>query len=111
MKTAKPGKRLDLSTPPSQSPDRQEVLIFMGETRHGGCQKMLPMIRSDSGRFVGFGQAPTIECDAVHGRFAKFLPKEYPDLHTQHVAQELLRHEPYTREPKRERRRDRGFAM
>jgi hypothetical protein len=109
LKMAKPGKRLDLSIPPSESPDRQEVLIFMGETRRGGCQKFLPILRDGSGRFLGFGAAPTIDCDEVKGRFAQFLPEHYPDLDVQREARELLNRVVHDRE--RGRREERGFAM
>lgn len=35
MKTAKPGEKLDMTEPPSESFDRQEVVVLMGEDRNG----------------------------------------------------------------------------
>jgi hypothetical protein len=109
MKTATQDKRLDLSVPPSQSPDRQEVVIFMGEARFAGCQKFQPILRSGDGRFAGFGEAPRIDCDTVKGRFAQFLPEKYPDFDTQRAARELLDRMIHHRG--RDERQERGFAM
>ena len=44
MLTPKHDKPLDLSVAPSKSPDRQEVLVFMGETREGHLHKSLPIV-------------------------------------------------------------------
>lgn len=109
LKMAKPGQRLDLSVPPSQSPDRQEIVALMGETRFGLCQKSMPILRAGDGRFIGFREAPTIEGCQARGRFAQFLPERYPDLETQREAQELL----HRKQRGHERRGDeeKEFAM
>jgi hypothetical protein len=109
MRSAKKGEHLDVTKAPSQSPDRQEVLIFMGETRHGGgCQKFLPMVRDEAGRFLGFGESPTIDCDKIKGRFANFLAEKYPDFEDQREARELLRRT--VEEKERRPGRDMGYA-
>lgn len=53
MLTPKKDQPLDLSVAPSQSPDRQEVLIlFMGKSREGHIHKSLPIVRAERGRKV-----------------------------------------------------------
>jgi len=90
MRKAVPGEELDLSKRPSQCPDRQEMLIIMGETR--GCcqQRMLPMERSEDGKFLGFGQEQKMEADRVEGRLANFIPSEHPDGREREMARETL---------------------
>ena len=50
MKTATPGEKMDMTEPPSEAFDRQEVIVLMGESRDGQKQKFLP-IRDSSHRF------------------------------------------------------------
>jgi hypothetical protein len=42
MKTATPGEKMDMTEPPSEAFDRQEVIVLMGESRDGQKQKFLP---------------------------------------------------------------------
>jgi len=53
MKLATPGEELDMTEPPSEAFDRQEVIVLMGESHTGQKQKYLPIIRSDNGKFFG----------------------------------------------------------
>jgi len=107
----KKGEALDLSKRPSESPDRQEVLVLMGETRYGGKQlRPLPIIRSGSGKFMCFGEyADSKGHERVNGRFTQFLPERFPSLEDQRIAKELLN----TRgqERKQERGCERGLSM
>jgi len=107
--SAKKDQALDLSKRPSQCPDRQEVLMVMGETRYENCQKLLPIHRSESGKFMGFGDPHHVGTEKVKGRFAQFLPQNFPDLETQRKAKEMLLI--FVREHHQHRGRDRGFAM
>src|ERR1700733_11026819 len=43
MKTAKPGEKLDLTEPPSEAFDRQEIIVLTGESYGGQKQKFLPI--------------------------------------------------------------------
>jgi hypothetical protein len=45
MKTATPGEKMDMTEPPSEAFDRQEVIVLMGESHSGQKQKFLPIIR------------------------------------------------------------------
>src|SRR5581483_4124888 len=90
MRCAEDGKRLDLSTPPSQAPDRREAVVLMGETRSGVFQKFLPILRYGNGKFKGFGEAPEVPADHVVGRFAQFLSPEVPTEEQRREARMLL---------------------
>jgi hypothetical protein len=90
MKMAKPGETLDTTEPPSESFDRQEVIALMGEDRTGQRQKILPIIRSDNGRFFGFGESELPEMDSMQGRFAQILPPNPPTPENQALAEAML---------------------
>src|ERR1017187_9229887 len=44
MKSATPGEKMDMTEPPSEAFDRQEVIVLMGESHSGQKQKFLPII-------------------------------------------------------------------
>jgi hypothetical protein len=90
MKVATPGEKLDLTEPPSESFDRQEVVVLMGEDRTGQKQKFLPIIRSGNGKFFGFNETEIPGMDKMTGRFAEILSPKVPDEKTRVVAQALL---------------------
>jgi hypothetical protein len=88
---AKPGGAVDLSIPPSQSPDRRELVVLMGEEQAGNRQKFLPIIRNDAGQFLRFGEFELPRIDAVAGRFAQFISSVVPSPQEQAIAKTLLR--------------------
>ena len=90
MKTAQPEETLDLTEPPSEAFDRQEVVLLMGEARTGQKQKYLPIIRSGNGKFFGFGELDMPEVDTVEGRFARILPAQPPTKEHRAVAKLML---------------------
>jgi hypothetical protein len=65
-------------------------------------------MRAGSGKFVGFGEAHSLEADTVKGRFAQFLPEKYPSIEDQQRAKELLHQ--VVREVKHERGEERGLS-
>ncbi len=87
---AKPGQKLDMTKPPSQCADRQEVVVMMGQTRNSCQQRMLPMERDRKGRFIGFGQEHKIHPDRMEGRFANLMPDSYPNAQSKEMAIEAL---------------------
>ena len=91
MKTATPGEKLDMTEPPSEAFDRQEVVVLMGESHSGQKQKFLPLIRSDNGKFFGFGESDTPLLNKIEGRFAQILPPKVPDNEMQLLAQAMLK--------------------
>lgn len=64
------GSRPD--SPPSESFEREEVVILAAESFEGHRTEILPIVRSDSGKFFGFGDARKM--DKMQGRFAELLP-------------------------------------
>ena len=90
-KFATPGEKLDLTEAPSEAFDRREVVVLMGESCDGQKQKILPIIRSDNGKFFGFGESEVPEMDEMKGRFAQILPTNVPDDGLRQVAQAVLK--------------------
>jgi hypothetical protein len=91
MKTATPGEKFDMTEPPSEAFDRQEVIVLMGESHTGQKQKFLPIIRSGNGKFFGFGEPEVPEMDEMNGRFAQLLPTKIPDAELREVAKVMLK--------------------
>ena len=91
MKSATPGEKLDMTEPPSEAFDRREVVVLMGESRDGQKQKFLPIIRSDNGKFFGFGESDVPGMDKTEGRFAQILPPKVPDDEMRLLAQTMLK--------------------
>jgi hypothetical protein len=75
---AAPGVPFGPTLPPSQAPNRQEVVALIGEA--AGVQKamFLPIQRHAAGGFSGFGPACVPACDHAEGRFAQILPAHPP---------------------------------
>lgn len=90
MKTATPGEKLDMTEPPSEAFDRQEVIVLMGESRDGRKQKFLPIIRSDNGKFFNLGETTVPGMDKMEGRFAQILSPKIPDAQLREVAKVML---------------------
>ncbi len=91
MKLARPGEELDMTEPPSEAFDRQEVIVLMGESHTGQKQKYLPIIRSDNGKFFGFGESNMPVLDKIEGRFAQILPPKVATPEHRMVAQAMLK--------------------
>ncbi len=90
-KFATPGEKLDETEPPSEALDRREFVILMGESHGGQKQKFLPIIRSDNGKFFGFGESEAPAMDEMKGRFAQLLPTKIPDAALRDVAKAMLK--------------------
>jgi hypothetical protein len=91
MKAAKPDEKLDMTEPPSEAIDREEVIVLMGEDRTGQRQKFLPIIRSDNGRFFNLGESTMPTMDNIEGRFAQILSPKIPDEQGKLLAQAMLK--------------------
>ena len=91
MKLATPGEELDLTERPSESFDRKEVIVLMGESHTGLKQKYLPIIRSDNGKFFGFGELNMPVLDNIEGRFAQLLPPHVATAEHRTLAKAMLK--------------------
>ncbi len=69
---------LDTETPPSQSPNRQEIVALMLEdgTRQGSM--LIPIVRGWNGAFVGFGNTAPVAYGQSEGRFSGMMPPRKP---------------------------------
>lgn len=90
-KFAKPGEKFDMTEAPSEAFDRREFVVLMGESPNGQKQRFLPIIRSDNGKFFGFGESEVPEMDEMKGRFAQLLPTQVPDDGLRQVAKAMLK--------------------
>jgi hypothetical protein len=95
---AKPGKELDMDTPPSEAFDREEVVVVMGETLGRKTQRFLPIVRTDAGGFFGFGEFDAMKLDGIEGRFAGMLPPKATTPEMRAMSQALLAAMGVTRE-------------
>jgi hypothetical protein len=76
--------------PPSESPDRREIVMLAAESFGQHQTEILPIIRSDSGKFFGFGEPDTHRVEQMQGRFANLMPPEPVDEEMSLLARTLL---------------------
>ena len=91
MKSVTPGEKLDMTEPPSEAFDRQEVIVLMGESHAGQKQKFLPIIRSGNGKFFNLGETTVPGMDKMTGRFAQILPPKIATAENRALAQAMLK--------------------
>ena len=66
--------------------------MLMGEShRDGQKQKFLPIIRSDNGKFFGFGESDAPSMDKMEGRFAQILSPKPPTKENRALAHAVLK--------------------
>jgi hypothetical protein len=82
---------MDMTEPPSEAFDRQEVIVLMGESQTGPKQKFLPIIRSGNGKFFNLGESNTPSMDKMEGRFAQILSPKVPDDQMRLLAKTMLK--------------------
>ena len=91
MKIASPGEKMDMTEPPSEAFDRQEVIVLMGESHDGQKQKFLPIIRHGNGKFFNLGETTVPGMDKMEGRFAQILPPKVADAGLRELAKVMLK--------------------
>ena len=69
--------------PVSKALGRREVVSLLAESRKEIKLNVLPIIRGDNGKFLGFGEAATL--DDPKGRFTQGLSKKIPVLTSQDI--------------------------
>jgi len=75
VRLAAPGGQLDTSIPPSQAPDRQEMVVLMLEDGKRCANTFLPITRDVFGKFAEFGEGPAPMFTSTAGRFSGLMPK------------------------------------
>lgn len=79
------------NVPPSQSPDRKEVVVLMAEARGVRAQQFLFIERDWQQRFTGFGTSLVPQFDKIEGRFARMMPPKEPSNKDARLARLALR--------------------
>jgi hypothetical protein len=87
---AKPGDSLDTLTPPSESYEREEVVVLIGQSPQGNITHLLPIHRLGNGKFWNLGDAEEMPADSFEGRFAGLLPPKPSDDKTRMMGRVLL---------------------
>jgi hypothetical protein len=64
---AKADEPLDTSTPPSDSYDREEVVVLIGQSPQGNITHLLPIHRLGNGKFWNLGDAEDMPADSFEG--------------------------------------------
>jgi hypothetical protein len=85
---AKPGRELDASIPPSQSPDREECVVIQVECVGVSKTKILSIDRNAKGVFTGFGAVDNL--DEAKGRFSEIMPQKPQTEENRKMAKQLL---------------------
>jgi hypothetical protein len=79
---------LDTETPPSMSPNRQEIVALMLEDGSQNATSLVPIVRGRDGTFMEFGTSAPITFGQSTGRFAGLMPQQKPS--NREVAQARL---------------------
>jgi hypothetical protein len=89
---ARKDEPLDVNTPPSESLEREEMVVLIAEGQ-GGVHRtlMLPIHRLDNGKFWNLGDAVEMGADTFSGRFAGLLPPKSADEKTRAMGKVLLK--------------------
>lgn len=75
VKYANAAGELDTNVPPSQSPDRKEVVALMLEDHSRAASSLLPILRDGSGTFLTLDSPPALDYTESAGRFAGLMPR------------------------------------
>ena len=87
---ARPDQPLD-QTPPSESLDREEMVVLIGQAQGGEHRThFLPIHRLGNGKFWNLGDAEEMPADSFQGRFAGLLPPKPSDDKTRQMGRMLL---------------------
>jgi len=87
---AKADEPLDTLTPPSESYDREEVVVLIGQDPQGNITHLLPIHRLGNGKFWNLGDDKDMPADSFEGRFAGMLPPKPADEKTRQMGKVLL---------------------
>ncbi len=71
---------LDTDTPPSESPDRREIVALMLEDHSRSATVMLPILRDADGAFTDFGNPGPMQFGESAGRFSGLMPHNKPSV-------------------------------
>ena len=87
---AKSGENFDTETAPSESYDREEVVVLIGQSPQGNITHLLPIHRLGNGKFWNLGDAEDMPADSFQGRFAGLLPPKPADDKIRQMGKAML---------------------
>jgi hypothetical protein len=74
----------------AKSVERQEIVILLGESREGGVQRVLPVLRMDDGAYFRFGQKSDIHGVKLDRLVGNLLSEDLPTEQKRLEAKSLL---------------------
>ena len=87
---AMPGENFDAEISPSESYDREEVVVLIGQSPRGNITRLLPIHRLGNGKFWNLGDAEDMPADSFEGRFSVLLPPKPVDEKNRQMGMMLL---------------------
>ena len=70
----------DTNTPPSQSPNRREIVALMLEDHNRSATRLLPIQRDATGTFTKFDDTQLLQYGESSGRFSGLMPRNKPSV-------------------------------
>jgi hypothetical protein len=83
---------LDTETPPSQSPDRKEIVALMLEDHLSSATSLLHIMRNTAGQFIEFGEPGPLQCGETSGRISGLMSSKKPSFQEAAKAKAALQH-------------------
>jgi hypothetical protein len=108
---AKPDESLDVTTPPSQSPHRKELIVLAGEAHGERRNKILLVLRNQTGQFAAIEELSLPKIDMVGGRFAELLSSTPASEAQRNKAEAILRAQGIVSAPRPMANRPHRFRM
>ena len=81
---------LPMDIPPSQAPDRKEIVALMLEDRNNNATSILPIIRDAAGNFKELGDPGPLHFGETEGRFAGLMKGAAPTAEQAARAKAML---------------------
>lgn len=85
---AKPAEKLDTATPPSESYDREEVVVLIKQAPQGNITHLLPIHRLDNGKFWNLGDADDMPAESC--RRSRWMGEQFLQHAIYFVSHDLL---------------------
>lgn len=105
----------ELTVAPSESQDREEMLIMLGETRQTHLQAYIQILRHADGKVKCLGQAQFINEEHAQGRFIQLVPPAIASEKDRYLAQDALEQignmDYYLEHCQKRKSRRRGMSM
>lgn len=88
--TPDPSDHMAAKRPPSQDPNRREMVMLMLEDHTRKATSLLPILRDESGAFAEFGDPGPLHFGGSEGRFVGLMPQNKPSVRESAQAKAAL---------------------